>query len=259
MQAKTKCSSEAPQSRQSPQSLRSTPAAPTTPATSVKPAGPAAPTCPATPAHPASRGGYRLPGSAFSESFLEKLRLVVRRLDGDETEEAEAPTEAPTEVPTEVEAALAGPLAVERVRTRGGAAWAVVRAAEPVAAGGRAAAISRHRSEALRLAAVLPAVPAENPYHLGDKPKRMGYALHLGRRDVAHVARLTKVEDAKTAEKKGWARRQALVSHLHLARYFAANPEALALLIESVGPEALPILGRALARRVEAVLERGEG
>ncbi len=230
MQAKTKCSSEAPQSSRS---IRSNAPSPTCPA-------------PTTP-----RGGYRLPGSAFSESFLEKLRLAVRRLDEDKAEEAEAPTEA--------EAALSGPLAVERVRTRGGAAWAVVRAAEPVAAGGRAAAISRHRSEALRLAAVLPAVPAENPYHLGDKPKRMGYALHLGRRDVAHVARLTKVEDAKTAAKKGWARRQALVSHLQLARYFAANPEALALLIESVGPEALPILGRALARRVEAVLERGEG
>jgi hypothetical protein len=237
MQAKTKCSSEAPQLSQSQQSQRSTRS------------GPAAPTCPASPSQSTSRGGYRLPGSAFSESFLEKLRLAVRRLDGDEAEEAEA--------------ALAGPLAVERVRTRGGAAWAVVRSAEPVAAGGRAAAVARDRSEALRLAAVLPAVPAESPYHLGDRPKRMGYALHLGRRHVAHVSRLAKVEDAKTAAKKGWTRRRALVSHLQLARYFAANPEALALLIESVGPEALPrsILtrGRALARRVEAVLKEAGG
>ena len=161
MQAKTKCSSEAPQSSQS--NLHA-------------------------PAPQEPRGGYRPPGSAFSESFLEKLRLAVRWLDGDKAEEAEAPAE----VPTEAEAALAGPRTVERVRTRGGAAWAVVRSAEPVAAG-------------------------------------------------------------------GWARRRALVSHLQLARYFAADPEALALLIESVGPEALPILGRAPARRVEAVLKEGEG
>jgi len=232
MQVKTKCSSVTSQS-----SLSSSVPSP------ISDPGPA-------PAG-SSRGGYRLPGSAFSEAFLEKLRLAVRRLDGEKAEDLEAPTEA--------EAVLSGPLAVEKVRTRGGVAWAVIRAAEPVAAGGRAVAVARSRSEALRLAAVLPAVPAENPYHLGEKPKRMGFALHLGRRCVAHVSRLAKIEDAKTAATKGWARRQALVSHLQLARYFAANPEALALLIESVGPEALPILGRALARRVEAMLKKSEG
>jgi hypothetical protein len=39
-----------------------------------------------------------------------------------------------------------------------------------------------------------------------------------------------------------------------VARYLAANPHALALVLESAGPEALPILGRALARRIEEAL-----
>ncbi len=45
-----------------------------------------------------------------------------------------------------------------------------------------------------------------------------------------------------------------MLSHLHLARHLAANPDALGLLLEAVGPEALPLLGRVLARRVEALL-----
>jgi len=49
-------------------------------------------------------------------------------------------------------------------------------------------------------------------------------------------------------------RREALVTSLELARYLAANPGALALILESAGPEALPVLGRALARRIEAAL-----
>jgi hypothetical protein len=45
-----------------------------------------------------------------------------------------------------------------------------------------------------------------------------------------------------------------LLGHLHLARQLTANPYALALLLETAGPEALPILGRTLARRVEEAL-----
>jgi len=40
-----------------------------------------------------------------------------------------------------------------------------------------------------------------------------------------------------------------------VARYLAAHPHALALLLESVGSEALPVIGRALARRIEAALQ----
>jgi len=43
-----------------------------------------------------------------------------------------------------------------------------------------------------------------------------------------------------------------VLAHLHVARYLAATPRALALLLEATGPEGLPILGRALARRIYA-------
>jgi hypothetical protein len=117
-----------------------------------------------------------------------------------------------------------------------------VRRGEPLAAGGRAVATFRRRSDALLAAAVLPAVAAPTPYRLKDKPKRLGYPLHDHDRHVGHVQRLEP------------ERRAAVLSHLHLARYLAAHPDALALLLEAVGAEALPVLGRALGRRVEAAL-----
>jgi len=171
------------------------------------------------------------PASAFTPAFLEKLRLLSRLL-----EEADA---APS---TETEAVLAGPLAVEPVETRAGRRWAVVLRDEPLAAGGKAAALYQDRDEALRAASVFPAVAAPSPYRLKDKPKDLGYPLHCHRRHVGHVGRLAD------------ARREALLTHLHVARYLATHPHALALLLESAGPEALPILGRALARRIEEAL-----
>jgi hypothetical protein len=111
-----------------------------------------------------------------------------------------------------------------------------------MAAGGQAAGIFRERGEALRAAAVFPAVASPSPYRLKDRAKRLGFPLHCHHRHVGHVGRLAQ------------ERRQALLSHLHLARYLATHPHALALLLESVGPEALPILGRVLARRVEEAL-----
>ncbi len=204
-------------------------------AVSPPPAAPAAP-----PPRPSSRRRREPPSSAFTEPFLEKLRLALRLM------EERTCRAAPT---TSAEALLSGSLAVEEVRTSDSAppAWAVVRRSEPVAEGGRAVALYRYRSEALLAAAVLPAVARESPYHLADKPKRLGYALHVHRRHVGHLARLGEGPAAA-------ARRSTLTSHLHLARYLVANPEALALLLEAAGPEALPVLGRALARRVEALL-----
>ncbi len=221
----------------------STPSRRSTPSSSPPAASPPAapPLSPAVP--PGSSGSLPeppqpsspsllLPGSAFSASFLEKLRLVARR-----------PAEAGEVAATESEALVSGPLAVEEAPSAAdGARFAVVRRDEPLAAGGRAVATFRRRSDALLAAAVLPAVAAPTPYRLKDKPKRLGTPLHDHDRHVGHVLRLEP------------ERRAAMLSHLHLARYLAANPDALALLLEAVGPEALPVLGRVLARRVEASL-----
>jgi hypothetical protein len=173
----------------------------------------------------------RLPASAFAPGFLEKLRLLSRLLE-----------EGSPGSSTETEAAFSGPLTTEAVETAGGRRHAVVLRDEPMAAGGKAAGLFRERGEALRAAAVFPAVAACSPYRLKDRAKRLGYPLHCHHRHVGHVGRLAQ------------ERRQALLSHLHLARYLATHPHALALLLESVGPEALPILGRVLARRVEEAL-----
>ncbi|MFP3941369.1 MAG: hypothetical protein ACLF0P_13810, partial [Thermoanaerobaculia bacterium] len=93
-------------------------------------------------------------------------------------------------------------------------------------------------------------------YHLSDRPKRLGWPLHLNQSHVGHVSRLARESEGKEAAKRAEARREALLVHLHVARYLAAHPEALAQLAESAGPEALAALGRALARRVEALLDR---
>ncbi len=229
MPSPKKCS-PVPPSVSSPSTSRPRPAA-----ASAPPAAPAAP-----PPRPGSGSNRRPPANAFSEPFLEKLRLALRLLD--ERTHRAAPT-------TSAEALLSGSLAVEEVRTSDSAppAWAVVRRSEPVAEGGRAVALFRYRSEALLAAAVLPAVARESPYHLAEKPKRLGHALHVHRHHVGHVSRLG---EGRAADE----RRGTLASHLHLARHLVANPEALALLLDAAGPEALPVLGRALARRVEALL-----
>lgn len=177
----------------------------------------------------------RTPASAFAPAFLEKLRLLSRRVDDEDGEHA-----------TEAEAMLSGPLAVEAVETPGGFRYAVVRASEPVAAGGKVAALFRRREDALRAAAVIPAAAAPTPYRLKDKPKRLGYPLHDHGRHVGHLCQMGGPRSGRL--------RETLLGHLHVARYLAANPHALALLLESVGPEALPVLGRVLARRIEEAL-----
>ncbi len=187
-----------------------------------------------------SKRSLKLPRSAFSESFLAKLRLLSRLV-------AEAPPRAGLEPAAQREAVLSGPFAVETVERPNGTDYAVVRPDEPLAAGGKAAAVYKERDEALRLAAVLPAVAAAPLYRMSANPKAHGsFTLHRARRFLGHLSRGV---GGLSPE-----RRQALVMHLELARYLAANPGALALILESAGPEALPVLGRALARRIEAAL-----
>jgi hypothetical protein len=88
---------------------------------------------------------------------------------------------------------------VERVDGPHGPLWAVARRGEPVAAGGRAVAVTRHRGDAALLAASLPALAVPNRLRLAEKGK---------------------------------------------------CASCLALAVEALDAEELPILGRALMRRV---------
>lgn len=194
-----------------------------------------------SPSTPSPVEASRFPGAsnAFSQAFLVKLRRVARLAEKE-------PRGVGMDREAQEEALWSGPFGVERLERDDGVRFGVVRDDEPVCAGGKAA-VYRHRDEALRLAAVLPAVAAPPVYHLGDEPKPHGcYALHRGRRFVGHLAPGVGCLSPE--------RRRALTSHLDLARYLATHPGSLALVLESVGPEALPVLGRALARRIEELL-----
>jgi hypothetical protein len=182
--------------------------------------------------------------SAFSEVFLGQLRRIAAlALDRGRASAAAQPA-------TQAETAFAGPFAVEAVeRAHEGPGHALLRPSESpegaATADGPAAVLER-RDEALRLAAVLPALADAPQHRLGEKRHPLGVALHHGRRFVGRVA--------PAASRLSGERRQALETHLDLARYLATHPHALAMILESVGPEALPLLGRALARRVEALM-----
>lgn len=67
------------------------------------------------------------------------------------------------------------------------------------------------------------------------------------RRFVGHLA--------PAVGRLGRDERVRFLAQLDLARHLAVTPRALALIPESVGPDALPILGRAPARRIEALLK----
>ncbi len=163
-----------------------------------------------------------VPSNAFSASFL----LEATRL-GDE------PFVSPPVLPGG--AFWAGPWEVEEVHLRHGTAWGVVRRGESLAAGAEAVALTRHRPDALLVAAVLPALAVPNHLAIGEKAKRLGVPLHDGGRCVGHLAR----HEPRIAE------------HLHVVRTLVARPESFALAVEAAGREEIPVLGRALARRLE--------
>lgn len=86
-----------------------------------------------------------------------------------------------------------------------------------------------------------------NTFHVNpDRPRgprrRHGHTLHDGRTFLGH---LTPTLCPDAAEQK-----PDLLTPLHTLRTLAATPEALSLLVEALDPEILPILGRALMRRV---------
>jgi hypothetical protein len=168
---------------------------------------------------PASR--KRAP-NAFKDAFLVEARSLG---DPDTTSQA----------------LLAGPGEVEPVERPSGTRWAVTRRGDGLAEGGGACAACLERATALRLASILPALGTPNPFHVGRHEKRRGYALHRDRRFLAH---LTHGE-------------LALAAHLHVAYSYATNLDALALLLESIGCEALVLLGRLIARRIERAQATG--
>lgn len=170
--------------------------------------------------------------SAFSPAFLESFQRRASRLEG-------LPASAPSALaPTGSSGAAfwAGPWEVERAEAPHGPVWKVVRRGEPVAEGGRAVAETRHRADAVVLAATLPALAVPNRLRLAEKAKRLGFPLHDGSACVGHLAR----------------REPRVVELIHAVRTLLTHPECLALAVEALDAEELPIVGRALMRRVEA-------
>lgn len=128
----------------------------------------------------------------------------------------------------------AGPCEVEPVRMRHGDVWAVVRRGESLMAGGRAVAVARNRSDTLLIAAVLPGLATPNRLSIGEKPKRLGLAIHDGSLCVGHLSR-----------PEG-----QIVDHLHVARTLVGNADSFALAVAALGREEIPIFGRALMGRI---------
>jgi hypothetical protein len=160
-----------------------------------------------------------VPGTVFTPAFLERIRRLKNP-------------------PTARQAALAGPWEVEPVWSEAhGRQYGVSRRDEPLAKGGRVFGVFSSKETALQTAAVLPAVGAPLTLHLNANGHRLGFALHDGQGFLGHLSR----DEPR------------LLPHLHLARSLAADPDALAALMEAVGPEALAMLGRVLHRRLERV------
>ena len=162
------------------------------------------------------------PPNAFSQAFL----LKAARLE-------DLPSSAPT--PLTAGGFWAGPWEIEQIDVPHDLLWAVVRRGEAVAAGGRAVAVTRHRSDAVLLAATLSALAVPNHLRLGEKSKRLGFPIHDGDLCVGHLSR----PDPR------------IIDQLHTVRTLMPHPESLAFAVESLGSEDLPILGRALMRRIE--------
>jgi hypothetical protein len=170
---------------------------------------------------PAAGGRRRTPPvNAFSAAYLEQ----ARRLE---------------EPPFQREALFAGPWEVEAVSAGDGELHVVVRKGDPIADGGRAVAVFLRRPEALLAAAALTALSTPNRLSLNaartESTRRpLGFPVHDGTQHLGHLARPE--ED--------------FLPLLHTVRCLAANPDALALTLEALGPELPPILGRTLMRRL---------
>lgn len=162
------------------------------------------------------------PANAFSEAFL----LQAAKLEDPSFGNLQCLSGG---------ACWAGPWEVEPFEVEHGTLWAVVRAGDPLAEGGRAVAVFRSRATALLTAAVLPTLAVPDRIHLGETTRRLGVPIHDGDVCLGHLSRPE----------------PSVVTALHVARTLALHPHSLAFLVEALGPEDLPILGRALMRRIE--------
>ncbi len=202
-------------------SSRTAPAVQSPSTSAASSASPAAPPASVASA-PSARGSSGPPENAFSQAFL--LRASKR---------PELPSTAPAALAPR--AFWAGPFEVERSDVaHGGGVWAVVRKNEPLSAGGRAVAVFRHRSDALLVAATLPALAAPNRLVLGERGRRLGFPVHDGQVCIGHLARPE----------------PAVLEMLRASRVLVGFPEHLALAVSSLGAEELAILGRAIERRL---------
>ncbi len=175
------------------------------------------------PSRPEAPARRTPPANAFSALYLS------RTLDREEP-------------PFAQQAIAAGSWEVEAVPAGSGTLYAVVRKGESAAGGDPAMAVFLRRPSALLCAAALSALATPNrltlkrtPVRQSPKRARLGVPLHDGGVHLGHLARPD----------------EELLAYLHAVACLAANPEAMALALEALGPEVSPILGRALMRRLE--------
>ena len=166
--------------------------------------------------------------NAFTPEFLSCAQAVPRPGD---VAHADLATLA-------VDPAASGPWVVEPVTTGHGPAWVVVREGESYE-DGAAVAVIRCRITAALTAAILPALAIPNHLRFGEHRRPCGLPLHDGAHFLGHLA------------PRGPAHHAALVHHLHTARTLLTQPESLVTLVRAYAPEAIQLLGRALARTVE--------
>lgn len=186
--------------------------------------------------------------NAFTAGFLEAHRGKARDLVRGSAETLPSIPEPARDL--RARGLFAGPWEVERIepedRTEG-VLYAVVRRGEPLADGGGAVAVLKDRATALLVAAALSALACPcglsvNTERQLSRRRRHGFPLHDGRTFLGHLTPQLCLGEA--------GEEAALLGYLHALRTLAASPEALSLLVEALDPEVLPILGRALMRRV---------
>ena len=183
-------------------------------------------TRPSRPSQSNSSRPTSVPSNAFSPSFLLQASQARRA--------------SPTPPPPASPAARCGPAPGTWSRSKPATAWSgrwSGRARPWPRAAGRSSSPATGR-DALLAAATLPALAVPNHLHLGDKAKRLGFPLHDGPLCIGHLSR----PEARIA------------AHLHIARTLVGHPASFALAVEALGAEEIPILGRALMRRIQ---ERG--